>query len=63
MQNIFQVKLIKHNLLAGVRHDGADEGSEESSVVGVLDVVVILVKIVLDELDLKDVLPNFSSIP
>lgn len=47
MQNIFQIKLIKHNLLAGVGHNGADEGSEESSVVGVLYVVVVLVETVL----------------
>ena len=47
MQNIFQIKLIKHNLLAGVRNNGADKGSEESSVVGVLYVVVVLVETVL----------------
>ena len=47
MQHIFQVKLIKHNLLAGVRHNGADKRSEESSVVGVLYIVVILVETVL----------------
>lgn len=47
MQNIFQVKLIKHNLLAGVRHNGANERREESSVIGVLCVVVILIETVL----------------
>ena len=47
MQNIFQVKLIQHNLLPGVGHNGADEGGEEPGVVGVLRIVVVHVEVVL----------------
>ena len=47
MQNIFQVKLIQHNLLPGVGHNGTDKGGEEAGVVGVLRIVVVHVEVVL----------------
>ena len=47
MQNIFQVKLIQHNLLPGVGHNGAHKGGEEPGVVGVLRIVVVHIEVVL----------------